>query len=267
MTNTANHDIDPELLRRLTKAISAQRVMLALDFDGTLAPLVPNPDDSRCTSAAAAALPRLAALPNVELALISGRPVADLYRLAQPPAGSHLVGSHGAEVGRVTASGYESESLTLSENQREALANARRELQDITERFPQTWIEDKPAAAVLHTRPAAPDDAQAAEQAALDGPAQHVGLSVLHGKSVVELSVLTATKGEAITRLRDEFTPEVTIFAGDDVTDEHGFRVLAQPPDGSDIGIKIGPGDTGAMYIVSDPEVFGLLLQKIAAYS
>lgn len=267
MTYTANHDIDPGLLRRLTTAITTQRVVLALDFDGTLAPLVPNPDDSRCTPPAAAALPRLAAFPNVELALISGRPVADLYRLAQPPAGSHLIGSHGAEGGRVTASGYESQPLTLSESQRETLAIVKQELHDIAGRFPKTWVEEKPAAAVLHTRPAALENARQAEQAALEGPAQQRGLSVLHGKSVVELSVLTATKGEAITRLRDEFAPEVTVFAGDDVTDEHGFRVLAQPPKGNDVGIKIGAGESAAMYTVNDPEVFGLLLQKIADYS
>ncbi|MDR2379851.1 MAG: hypothetical protein LBE08_01520 [Bifidobacteriaceae bacterium] len=89
----------------LNQLAAAKKLLVALDFDGTLAPLTADPQAARVLPASAVALRRLAALPGVVLALVSGRPAADLARLARPPVGTYLVGSHGAERGTARAGG------------------------------------------------------------------------------------------------------------------------------------------------------------------
>ena len=64
---------------------------------------------------------------------------------------------------------------------------------------------------------------------------------MLHGKDVVEISVLRASKGEALTALRDELGAPVVLYAGDDVTDEHAFEALGA----DDVTVKVGHGDDG----------------------
>ncbi|MDT5244463.1 MAG: hypothetical protein QOD36_1839, partial [Mycobacterium sp.] len=73
------------------------RLLVACDYDGTMAPIVPNPDDARPLAESAAALRELAALPSTTAALISGRALRDLATLSRMPAEVHLVGSHGSE--------------------------------------------------------------------------------------------------------------------------------------------------------------------------
>ncbi|MDR1118477.1 MAG: hypothetical protein LBL01_04175 [Bifidobacteriaceae bacterium] len=121
--------------------VAAKRLVVALDFDGTLAPLVPNPDDARVLPEAAAALRRIAAAPGVVLALVSGRPAADLARLALPPDGTVLIGSHGAEHGRAAGGGVELEPVELSPARRARLARVRAALEALAAEAPT----DKPA--------------------------------------------------------------------------------------------------------------------------
>ena len=73
---------------------------------------------------------------------------------------------------------------------------------------------------------------------------------MLHGKDVVEISVLSASKGEALTALRDELAAPVVLYAGDDVTDEHAFEALRA----DDVTVKVGPGETAARFRVDGPE-------------
>ena len=88
------------------------------------------------------------------------------------------------------------------------------------------------------------DEASArdAEAAALEVTARHTGLHVLHGKHVVEVSVVRADKGTALVALRDEVGADAVAYFGDDVTDEDAFRTLGP----NDLTVKVGPGDTAA---------------------
>jgi len=257
-----------ELDLALREFIARNRVLIALDFDGTLAPLVADPSQSRSTELAAASLKRLVQDERVILALISGRPGQTLAELAQPPIGTHLIGSHGAEIGVMEASGFVAEELTLSVQQQELLQQVRSELEEIAAQHENVWVEHKPASAALHTRPATPQVAQAANAQTLSGPAKLSGAVVLEGKSVIEIGVLTATKGEAITQLRTTVGNPPVLFMGDDVTDEHAFAVLNDGrdgrPAGGDIGVKVGAGQTRAGYRVADPDEVGAKLKYLA---
>ena len=227
----------------------ARARLVALDFDGTLAPLVDDPLAARMTPAARAAVDRLAAAlqgTTTRLALVSGRNLSDLAACGEPPAGTFLVGSHGAETGVVTPSGLETVPLELTADQTDALAALRAGLADAVAGREGAWVQDKPSAAVLHTRLASPADTRAAEDAA-DAVAERLGLHAMHGKDVVEVAVVETTKGEAVDRLRDVVGqdagrpgPARVLYAGDDTTDETAFAVLGP----GDLGVKVGDGET-----------------------
>ncbi|WP_166822019.1 trehalose-phosphatase [Brevibacterium limosum] len=76
---------------------TAESLLLALDFDGVLAPLQDDPSTSRMVPESAAAVEALARLPRTRVALVSGRDIATLRRLSAAPDSVWLIGSHGAE--------------------------------------------------------------------------------------------------------------------------------------------------------------------------
>jgi trehalose-phosphatase len=88
----------------------------------------------------------------------------------------------------------------------------------------------------------------------------------MHGKEVVEIAVLHASKGEAVTRLRSVVAHETGIenvrvlYAGDDTTDEKAFAALGA----GDVTIKVGPGDTVAAHRVTDADTVAAVLLRVA---
>lgn len=252
---------DPVLDEALAAFAARPRVLVALDFDGVLSPIVPERSAARMLPAAAAALRTLASADGVVLALVSGRELADLRAVADPPASAVLVGSHGAQVddGGTDGAG----AAGLDDAARALLEQVVEELGAVVATHEGAALERKPAGAVLHTRRAAPDVAADAAAAALTGPATHPGVRALRGKEVVELSVVEADKGSAVAALRDRMAVDAVLFAGDDTTDEHAFAVLDD--DAGDVTVKVGEGETAARHRVSAPEAVAELLTRLAA--
>ncbi|WP_255364934.1 trehalose-phosphatase [Cellulosimicrobium sp. I38E] len=244
--------------------------LVALDFDGTLAPLVDDPHAARMAPSARAAVDRLGRVlagTTTRLALVSGRHLADLAERSEPPVGTFLVGSHGAETGVVTPSGLEAVPLELTADQADALATLRAGLADAVAGREGAWVQDKPSAAVLHTRLASPADTRAAEDVA-DAVAERLGLHAMHGKDVVEVAVVETSKGEAVDRLRDVVGQDAgladgrtrVLYAGDDTTDETAFAVLGP----GDLGVKVGDGETRATVRVPDADGLAAALDLLA---
>jgi trehalose 6-phosphate phosphatase len=251
------------VLSELAADLTRRPVLVALDFDGTLSPLQDDPSLSRILPRGVTALAAISALPDdarVRLALVSGRAMADLHTLAQVPPGTYLIGSHGAERARVTTFGLDRDVVQLTDEQADRLAALGAEVAAVARGRDGVWVETKPTAVVVHTRLAEADVAELAEQEALAVGAR-LGSGVLHGKDVVEISVLHASKGEALTALRDELGAAVVVYAGDDVTDEHAFEALG--PD--DVAVKVGPGRTVAAYRVASPDEMVEALEQFAA--
>jgi trehalose-phosphatase len=258
--DTTHEDELRGALRDLVTDRARRPVLLALDFDGTLAPLQDDPEDSRVLPEAVTALAGLGAQPDVvRLALVSGRALGDLHRLAQVPPGTVLIGSHGAERARVAEHGLDRDVIQLTDDQSDRLAALGGEMQAVARGRDGVWVETKPAAVAVHTRMADPATAEEAEREAL-AIGDRLGSKVLHGKKVVEVSVLDADKGAALVALRDEIGAGVVVSAGDDVTDENAFRALG--PD--DVTVKVGDGATVARYRVADPEALAGLLADLA---
>src|SRR5206468_4232885 len=93
-----NPERDEGLGRALDAFVRRRRILVALDFDGTLAPIVEDPDAAQPLPLSVQALRALAGLPRTHVAVISGRPLVQLQRLVEPAEGVALVGSHGAEI-------------------------------------------------------------------------------------------------------------------------------------------------------------------------
>lgn len=232
-------------------------VLVALDFDGVLAPLVLVPSESTMPPQTRDALEALAAARPGRVALVSGRALADLREVAKPPGGVLLIGSHGAET--------EGAPVALDPAARDLLATVTAEVQAIVDANPGTHREDKPAGVVLHTRRAEPGPAADATAAVLAGPAARAGVRTTRGKEVVELSVLDRDKGRALLDLRRALGVTGVLYAGDDVTDEHAFEVLDDGPgDGTeDVTVKVGDGETAARWRVSGPEAMPAVLAAL----
>jgi trehalose 6-phosphate phosphatase len=232
-------ELPSDLLRALDGAAATPRLLVASDFDGTLAPIVNNPADARPLPGAADALIALAGQPSTTVALVSGRALSTLRELSSIPPPVHLVGSHGAEF----------DSGFSHDIDRELLERITAELTAIAANRPGVTVEPKPASVALHVRNAGAADGRAALDAAL-AAAQAWDAELTEGKAVLEFAVISTDKGEAIDIIRDRDDATAVVFFGDDVTDEKAFRRMRD----GDVGVKVGPGDTLARFRVETPE-------------
>jgi trehalose 6-phosphate phosphatase len=191
-------------------------------------------------------------LPATTVVLISGRSRSGLAALPGIPDTLHLIGSHGAEF--ETGFGVEIDTALLG--------TIKRSLLRIAAAHPGVTVEAKPASLALHVRNAAPQAARAALEAARAASAEWPA-EMTEGKAVLEFAVITTDKGHAIDIMRARVDASVVVYFGDDVTDEKAFRRLCAD---SDVGVKIGPGETLAQYRVSSPpdvaEALVLLLRE-----
>ncbi|MEV7475882.1 trehalose-phosphatase [Pseudarthrobacter oxydans] len=263
MTPDARHAKDklaltPELREAIRQIAGTEHLLVAMDFDGTMAPIVGHADDARPLPRSAAAFAGLAVLPRTTTALISGRALASLRAVASPPVNTLLIGSHGAEAWL----GPGSTGLTLDPEQKALLAEVRTVLEDIVKEAPGTMLEDKPAGVVLHTRLASDDVADDAVAAARSVLQDRKGVFLKDGKRVLETSVVNASKGEGVTFLRQITGATGVLFAGDDTTDEDALARLKP----GDVGVKVGLDFTQAQYRVEAPvhvaELLEVLLQE-----
>ena len=131
----------------------------------------------------------------------------------------------------------------------------------VIDSHPGVRLELKPKATVLHTRGQERAVADAAVRSALEVAQRHTGVTVLQGKDVVEMSVVTADKGTALMALKAEVRAEAVLYFGDDVTDEDAFEVMGD----DDVSVKVGPGESAARYRLGTPddvaEALGTLLR------
>lgn len=245
----------PELLEAIRRVACTEHLLVAMDFDGVMAPLVDHADDARALPRSAAAFAALAALPRTSTALISGRALDSLRAVASPPTETLLVGSHGAEAWL----GPDSAQLTLDQEQLDLLADVRRIMEEIVDVAPGTLLEDKPAGVVLHTRLASDDVAEDAVAAARAALQDREGVYLKNGKRVLESSVVHASKGEGVEFLRQASGATAVVFAGDDVTDEDALGRLVP----GDLGLKVGFDFTQAEFRVEAPVQVGEFLEAL----
>ncbi|MDQ0378805.1 trehalose-phosphatase [Amycolatopsis thermophila] len=232
-----------ELRRAIVQIARTPRLLVACDYDGTLAPIVTNPDEARPLPESVGALRSLAGLHETTTAVISGRALRDLAILSRLPHEVHLVGSHGSEFDI----GFVHE---LDAQARDLHRRVEQELERIAGDVPGVSLEVKPASIAVHVRRADRDAARRVLDEVHSGPCTWEGVTTTDGKEVVELAVVQTDKGRALDTLRHQVGATAAIFLGDDVTDEKAFARLSGP----DVGVRVGEGETLATYTVPGTE-------------
>lgn len=238
-----------ELRRALVRVARTPRLLVACDYDGTLAPIVEDPDHAVPCPESVTALRALASLAATTVAVISGRALHDLAALSRLPSEVHLVGSHGSEFDAGFGHALEPAEKALHEE-------LHAELQRLVADAKGVSLEAKPVSIAVHVRRAEPEVGERVLSAVRAGPCTWKGVQVTEGKSVIELAVVQTDKGHALDLLRRQAGASATVFLGDDVTDEKAFARLT----GSDLGVKVGAGETLAGYRVESTEDITLVL-------
>ena len=151
------------LIGALRELARTRRLLVALDFDGTLAPEVDSPEQARARPEAREAVLALAAMPNTRVALVSGRALKSLIEVADLPDKVLLVGSHGIEIRLDDPD----ERVSLDTAEIEQVEVLHEVLEEVADSIDQVWLEEKPAGFALHTRLETDDDSRLAHVVAL----------------------------------------------------------------------------------------------------
>lgn len=197
-------------MEALMRSVSADP-LLALDYDGTLAPIRADRDAAVLSDATRMLLAQAAA--RYHTVVISGRGLADLRRLIGDIKGLELIGNHGAEGSGADTREYRKEVTAWRQQLERRLAP----LHGIT-------IEDKRASISIHYRDARPWTV--ARSVILDAVAGLDGARVVGGKAVINLVPAAAPhKGQAVIAACNRWCRTHAIYVGDDETDEDVFRL------------------------------------------
>jgi trehalose 6-phosphate phosphatase len=231
---------------------SAKAIALFLDFDGTLAPLRPRPDDAHLPPATRTVLERLSRRPRLQMIVVSGRRQADVCaRIAIP--GVRCLGIYGWENGT---------SPKINPVDAQMLRIARQELAARLDKGEGPWIEDKGATFALHYRGSTRNAIREAHSA-LQQVHQRFNhwLKVIEGNHVWEVIPRELKgKGDAVRMcMRRLKRCALPIYLGDDTADESAFAVLPQG-----ITVCVGPAfPTRAQFRVRNPAEVRRVLEKL----
>ncbi|HEY8923119.1 MAG TPA: trehalose-phosphatase [Polyangia bacterium] len=221
-----------------------RRVLLAFDFDGTLAPIVSNPDGARMRGTTRRLLGRLCDL--YPCAVISGRRRADVMARLDGLAIRHVIGNHGVEAARSSiAPPFD-------------VARTTRILEAALRHVAGLQVEDKTHSLAIHYRRAT-DRGRARREIERVLGSLPPALRILRGNLVYDLLAPDAPhKGDALARLRREADVDTAIYVGDDVTDEDVFRL---PHDERLLPVRVGQTRaSAARYFVRDQSELDSLL-------
>jgi trehalose 6-phosphate phosphatase len=226
---------------------AAGRVLLCLDYDGTLTPLVDRPEQASLSPAVRKALTKLHRPPRVHVAVVSGRCLADVKERVGL-ADLIYAGNHGLEIHGPSLRFVEPTAAA----RRAALHRLSQKLQRQLAQVPGLLVEPKGLTTSVHYRQVAPErvpDAERLLQAAVEN-LQH-DFVITTGAMVWEVRPNVAWhKGSAVVWLREQpgFLDALTVFAGDDRTDEDAFASL---PDQLTVKVGATPA-TNARYWLHD---------------
>jgi trehalose-phosphatase len=214
------------------------RLAFLTDYDGTLTPIVPSPQDAELPEEVRRDLEALARSPQIDVAVVSGRDLADV-RARVGVNGLIYGGCHGLEI--------EGRGLSFrhveAQAQEESLAAISRHLTQRAGSVPGMHIEPKRFGVAVHYRHVARDEVGRVETE-LARAIQQVGsrFKIFHGSQVIEVQPQVGwNKGDGVRWIRDALqrastAPLMALYMGDDWTDEHAFEALA----GQGITVRIG---------------------------
>jgi trehalose 6-phosphate phosphatase len=258
----------PHALERVAGWADAWRntgtLVLLLDFDGTLAPIVDRPELAAMPDSTRRALERLMAMAGVEVAVVSGRGLADARERAGIP-GIAYAGNHGMEIHGPGIDRIHPEAAAA----RPVLERAAAALRDAVSVIPGAFVEDKELTLSVHFRLAPRERLEE-----LHGIIHRVvdplpGVHLTEGKQVIEVRPnVDWNKGKAVLFLLEQMRPPAgapVLYFGDDRTDEDAFRALRGA--GAGQGVLVAehpPAESAASSFVREPAEVGEVFARLA---
>jgi len=238
---------------------SAAGLFVALDFDGTLAPISSDPDEPMLTPANRNALERLVDRPDAAVAVVSGRALDDLRDRIDVDQVT-LSGNHGLEL-------YRDQERTVHPaalEHRPSIVATADLLEDALASVPGAVVEDKELTVTVHYRQTPGhriETVRSAVERAVE--AADDDLRIVDGKQVFEVRpAVERDKGTVVSELATSYPDDWrSVSIGDDTTDEDAFRVVA--PDG--IAIRVGDTrETAATHRLPKQEAVAPVLRWLA---
>ena len=235
--------------RPILAGFALSNVLLAFDFDGTLAPIAATPDAARLRARTQQLLARLSQ--RYPCVVISGRGLTDIESRVQEVPLWYVFGNHG----------FEPASPDHPPNGR--VAGWLRTLREQLPAVPGIVIEDKSHTLTIHYR-AAEDRESAA--AAIHGALQGLdGARVVGGTEAINVMPHGVHKGVALRRAMELFACTTAIYVGDDGTDEDAFGAVEAE---RLLGIRVGvpPGGSRARFHLTQQTDIDMLLRVLVDF-
>jgi len=260
MTNDVTH-IARDVLGRMTEGA---HLLLLSDYDGTLAPITPDPAAARLPEATRDVLRHLAHSPRVHFGVVSGRDVDDLRELIAM-SGAIYAGCYGLDIQGPGMRFVHPEAQA----QRATLTAISRELSRQAPAVPGMRVESKQFGVAVHYRQVAPDQVHRVEmEAARVVDRNGRRLKLFRGLQVIEIQPRAGwTKGDCVLWIREQLRARsgnglAVVYIGDDWSDEDAFEALV------DDGVTIGVGNlvpvSRAAYRVADVDAVRQFLAALA---
>lgn len=269
---------------QLTSYAKGKRVALFLDYDGTLSPIVDNPDCAFMSNAMRAAVRNVAKL--FPTAIISGRSrdkVLEFVGLTE----LYYAGSHGMDImGPVGPLSNDHANSSRSANKQGQEVNLFQPASEFlpmidevfsslikaTEDIKGAKVENNKFCVSVHYRNVEEKLWKETAQRVHDILKDYPRLRLTHGRKVLEVRpVLAWDKGKAVEFLLDSLGLSACddvfpIYVGDDRTDEDAFKVLREQNRGYGILVSSAPKDSKALYSLRDPSEVMEFLNSLAAW-
>jgi trehalose-phosphatase len=240
--------------------VENKEIAIFLDYDGTLTPIVEDPEKARLSDSMRDTIVELAA--RTPVAVISGRDRPDVQRLVGIPS-LFYAGSHGFDM-----AGPEGKTTGPEKGERflPVLDQAEKELDERLDPDSGAWVERKKFSIAVHYRKVEDAGIEKVDQTVRDVAGLHPELRQSGGKKIFELQPkVDWHKGKALMWLLQELDldkPDVVPFyIGDDVTDEDAFTTLGKG--GIGVVVMDPPRETEAQYRLKDPKEVETLLKKL----
>jgi trehalose 6-phosphate phosphatase len=240
----------PEVAEQLR---GARHILLILDYDGTLTPIVERPEQADLPEGTRRLLEALAGKQRLRLAIISGRALADLK---QKVAISNIIyaGNHGLEI---EGGGFSFVS-PVAEEAKPFLHQIYGELSRALGAIKGVLVEDKGLTLSVHYRQVAEgESAEVREifERITSDAARSWKIAITFGKKVYEVRPAVAwDKGKVVEMLMGKESGTLPVYLGDDLSDEDGFKAVENYGGGISVFVGERGNDTSARYFLESPD-------------
>lgn len=246
--------------KEITARIEGRKIVVFLDYDGTLTPIVDDPEKAFLPNSMQDVLKRVAE--SFPLAVISGRDLPDIRELVGMEE-IYYAGSHGFDIAGPEGMRTQHQKGT---DYLPSLNDAEKELKEKVKPISGAKIERKRFSIAVHYRKVREEEVASVKKIVKEVAKRHSDLRQSEGKKVLELQPgIDWHKGKAVLWLLDKLglnkTDVVPFYLGDDVTDEDAFKTLRDR--GIGIVVMDKPRPTAAQYRLNDPDEVEQFLARL----